>query len=147
MPESLFTITCLEAIDEPGSANDIIVWCAQVDDTLELKVFIEKEGKTEFSIEEDTSLSYEIDTKKAVELALKTSLKIHELITLWNNSYKPVKIKDDTVDFWYMNENKNEVESTLIVPWLIQQQGVETVDEFINENIIQYASSGFTKNW
>lgn len=141
-----FNVTCIEKLDEPGAANDIIVWECEIDETLILKIFIEKDGKTEISVDDDTTLSYETDTIKAVALAQKIGLKMVELITLWNDLYSPVIIKDDTVDFWHTKDDQ-EIEETLIVPWLTQQQGSAAVTEFVDTNLIEYQSSGFTQTW
>ena len=143
-----FDITLLNTLHEEGAANDIIIWTYRINENTSLAVSIERDGKTEISLENNNgTISHENLTLHAVELSLKRLTEITEAITHWRNIYKPITLKDDVIDFWFTDKGDKEVETILTVPWLIQQQGSKVVRKFIEDKISDYQGSGFTQVW
>jgi hypothetical protein len=149
-----FTLEVLPMDDggkEFGGTNELAFWSSTLPSGTTLTVQIERGGNTEFEVtgphqQGETTLSKDENSVDAAEQAITLLTEIKEAIEQWKQSYSPVTIKDDTIDYWH-NLNGEEFTGDLHIPWIIQIRGGESVKNYIGSILGHTKGLGFTQAW
>ena len=136
---------------ECGGTNEIAFWSSTLPSGTTLSVQMERGGKTEFELlgpceQDDTTLSKHSNSIHAAELAMTCLIELKEAIECWKQSYSPVSIKDDTIDYWHIL-NGEESTGELHIPWFQQLGGGESVNYYIGTMLGHRKGLEFTQTW
>lgn len=138
---------------EHGGTNAMLIWHYELPSGNALKIYLEEAGNFEIEHLLNSNERYGSNTvahKKTLTSAIESSLasqnEYNMAIIHFYQSYRPVSLKDDLVDVWWV-ENGKEESNALHVPWEIRTLGPKHIENYIDDLLACYDDYGYTTTW
>lgn len=138
---------------EHGGTNAMLVWHYVLPLGNAVKIYLEEAGSCEIEHLLDSNERHGTNTvahEKSLTSAIESSLALQNEYNLaiihFYQSYNPVSLKDDVVDVWWIDNDKEE-NSAVFVPWEVKTLGPKYVENYIDDLLAQHDDYGYTKTW
>jgi len=136
-----------------GGTNAMLVWHYELPSGNAVKIYLEEAGSFEIEHLLDSNERYGTNTvahekslTSAIESSLSSQNEYNMAIIHFYQSHRPVPLKDDVVDVWWVNNGEEET-SELFIPWEVRTLGPTYVENYIDDLLAQHDEYGYTKIW
>ncbi len=138
---------------EHGGTNAMLVWHYELPSGNAVKIYLKEAGSFEIEHLLDSNerhgsntVAHEKSLTSAIQSSLDSQNEYNMAIIHFYQSYRPVSLKDDLVDVWWLDNEKEEC-STVFVPWEVKTLGPKYVENYIDDLLAQHDDYGYTKTW
>lgn len=138
---------------EQGGTNAMLAWHYKLPSGNAVKIYLEEAGSFEIEHLLDSNeryggntIAHEKTLTSAIESSLASQNEYNMAIIHFYQSHCPVSLKDDLVDAWWI-DNEKEESNALFIPWEVRTLGSKYVENYIDDLLACHDDYGYTKTW